>query len=132
MPDSGSPSAADCRRLAERPGEVSVHASPAFTPLPWHLLLAPARVDVGRMDLCAGAGRLHLPSRGVISVAPKELAAARMAALGWGADVSPKHGMRASPAHLPVLVAQHASPEASWLPRLSPAFDYLLKRFDTG
>lgn len=92
MPDSGSPSAADCQRLEERPGEVSVHAQPAFTPVPWHSLLALAREDIGRTDLCAGAGRLCLPSRGVISVTPKELAAARMAALRWGSDVSPKQG----------------------------------------
>lgn len=80
MPDSGSPSAADCRRLKERPGEVSVHAWPAFTPVPWHWLLAPAREGIGRMDLCAGAGRLCSPSRGVISVTPKELAAGGVAA----------------------------------------------------
>lgn len=51
MPDSGSPSAADRPRLEERPGEVSAHAWPAFTPVPWHLLLAPAREDIGSFAL---------------------------------------------------------------------------------
>lgn len=86
------------------------------------------------MDLCARAGKHRIPSRGVSLVTPKEMAAAGIAALRWWSDVSPngsgggcQHGM-----YLPVPVAQHMSPEASRLPRLSPAFDYLLKRFDTG
>ena len=98
MPDSGSPSAADCWQLEERPGEVSVHAWLAFTPIPWHSLLAPARENIGRTDLCAGAGEHRVPSRGVTSVTPKELAAARIAVLRWGSDVSPKQERRWLPA----------------------------------
>lgn len=94
MPDSESPSAADCRWLEDCPGEVSVHGWPAFTPIPRQSLLAPAREGTGRVDLCAGAGSLRWPSRGVILVTPKEL----VAVLRWESDVSPKQERRWLPA----------------------------------
>lgn len=59
MPESGSPSAADCWRLEARPGAVSAHAWPAFTPVPWHWLLAPASEDIARVSLQLGAARLR-------------------------------------------------------------------------
>lgn len=59
MPESGSPSAADCWRLEARPGAVSAHAWPAFTPVPWHWLLAPTSEDIARVSLQLGAARLR-------------------------------------------------------------------------
>lgn len=134
MPDSGSPSAADCWWL-ECPGEVLVHTWPAFTPIPWHLLLAFAREGIGRTDLSAGAGRLRLPSRGISWVTPKELAAARIALFRWGSDVGPKQewwGPPARCAYLPMPhLLKHPGSRVMAAPSL-PARDYLLKRFDTG
>lgn len=73
MPNSGSPSAADCRRLEERPGEVSVHAWPAFTPVPWHLLLAPAREGLAGWISALELDKHRVHSRGDISVTPNQL-----------------------------------------------------------
>jgi len=139
MPDSRSPSAADCRWLEERPGEVSVHARLAFTPVPWHSLLALAGENIGRMDLCGSAclrrryfginkGAGCSQDYGVkVGVRCEPHAGAAVAA-SVGCLTAP----RACPAHLPVPAAWRTSPQASPLPCLSSAFDYLLKRFDTG
>lgn len=135
MPNSGSLSATDCRRLEECPGEVSVHAWSAFTPIPWHSLLAPAREALAGGISAQELDKHRVLSRGNILVTPNQLPGLQHGGGGQhqaGARVAAR--MRCIPSFyscFSMQVAQPTSPEASWLPCVPPAFNYLLKWSDT-
>lgn len=91
MPDSGSPSAADRPRLEERSGEVSAHTWPAFTPIPWHLLLAlPERILAGQSFALELAG-LHPLLRSYFS-SPKGAVCSQGCSVRWGSEPAPSGG----------------------------------------
>lgn len=133
MPDSGSPSATDSRRLEASWRSIRACLDGLYTH-PLALGAGPCQRGhwQDRMELCAGAGRHCIPSRGVISVTPQGLAAV----VRCGSDVSPKQEWWWLPAWGIIPALHHTSlcqqRSTHLLPHLSPAFGYLLQQFDTG